>query len=114
MTAAVKHDAEKPRMALLPEVALEGVAKVLTFGAHTYSDDNWRNNGGMAWRRYISAAMRHLLAFSRAEESDPESSLPHIDHAICCLLFLSEYQKRGLGTDDRWKFPPVPVTKDAP
>ena len=33
MNEGIKHDAEKPRMDLLPFEALEEVAKVLTFGA---------------------------------------------------------------------------------
>lgn len=101
MGEGVKHDSGKPRMDLLSEVAIEGLASVLAFGATKYSADNWR--GGMAWRRCIAAAMRHLFAFSRGEDTDPESGLPHLDHALCCLMFLSEYQKRALGTDDRWK-----------
>lgn len=102
----VKFDAEKIRMDLLSEVAVEGLAKVLTFGAKKYSADNWRN--GMEWRRVIGAAMRHLFAFSRGENTDRESKLPHIDHLLCCAMFLSEYQKRATGTDDRFK------TSDSP
>jgi len=33
MNEGIKHDAEKPRIDLLPFEALEEVAKVLTFGA---------------------------------------------------------------------------------
>lgn len=100
-TEAVKADGNKPRLDLVSEPALIGLAKVLEFGAAKYAVDNWRK--GMAWRRCIGAAMRHLLAFSAGEDLDLESGLPHIDHALCCLMFLSEYQKRKLGTDDRFK-----------
>lgn len=88
-------------MELLSEVALEGLAEVLTFGARKYGPDNWRK--GMEWRRLIGAALRHLMAFSRGEDVDPESGLPHIDHLACCAMFLSEYQKRKLGRDDRFR-----------
>lgn len=97
----IKHDAGKPRMDLLSRSALEGVSQVLAFGAKTYAPDNWRK--GMEWRRLIGAAMRHLQAFSDGEDMDPESGLPHIDHLGCCVMFLSEYQKKKMGTDDRWK-----------
>lgn len=99
----VKNDQEKVRMDLLSEVAMEGLAQVLTYGAKKYASDNWRK--GMNWRRLIAAALRHLFAFSRGEDLDPESGLPHIDHALCCLMFLSEYAKRKLGADDRWVDP---------
>jgi len=101
LDAAVKFDVDKPRTDLFSEPALYGLAKVLGFGAKKYAADNWRK--GLEWRRCIGAAFRHLLAFSAGEDIDPESGLPHIDHAMCCLMFLSEYQKRGTGTDDRYK-----------
>jgi len=96
-----KNDGGKPRMELLSRAALEGCAQVLTFGAQKYASDNWR--AGMAWRRLIGAAMRHLQAFADGEDMDPESGLPHLDHLACCVMFLSEFQKKNMGTDDRYK-----------
>lgn len=107
-TEGRKNDGEKPRMELLSRAALEGTAHVLTFGARKYDSHNWRK--GMAWGRLIGAAMRHLQAFADGEDLDPESGLPHVDHLACCVMFLSEYQKRGLGTDDRFK--PTPIDND--
>lgn len=101
---AVKFDHGKTRHELLSDPALEGLARVLTFGATKYADDNWRK--GMSWRRLIGALRRHVAAFSVGQDLDPESGLPHIDHALCCLMFLSEYQKTRTGTDDRYKGAP--------
>ena len=101
VSGAVKFDDGKPRYDLLSEPALEGLANVLKFGAAKYANDNWRK--GMEWRRLIRAAMGHLLAFSKGEQLDPDSGLPTIDHVQACVHFLSEYEKRGLGTDDRFK-----------
>lgn len=98
--AANKLDAGKVRLDLLSGPAILGVGRVLTFGLQKYQAHNWRN--GLAWSRLIAAAMRHLFAFADGEELDAESGLPHLDHAICCLMFLSEYQKTKTGTDDRW------------
>jgi copper homeostasis protein CutC len=100
--SAIKFDGDKPRMELLSRVALEGCARVLTFGAKKYADDNWRD-GGFEWRRLIGAAMRHLTAIMDGEDVDPESGLPHVDHLACCVMFLSEHQKKNLGRDNRWK-----------
>lgn len=84
-----KHDAGKPRWDLLPVVALDDVAKVLTFGAAKYQPDGWRFVDG--WRaRYCAALLRHVAAWMRHERIDPESGLPHLAHAACCVLFLLE------------------------
>jgi hypothetical protein len=99
VSGAVKHDGAKPELALMSSAALNGLGIVLTYGAKKYAADNWRL--GMRWRRLISAGLRHLLAFSDGEDIDPESGLPHLDHAACCLHFLSEYQKKHRGEDDR-------------
>lgn len=96
-----KNDQGKNRLELLPVLALEGLARVLTFGAQKYDDWNWAK--GMKWSRLQGAALRHIFAFIRGENDDPESGLPHLDHAQCCISFLSQYQKAGLGTDDRFK-----------
>ncbi len=96
-----KHDGEKPRMDLLDPLALEGLAKVLTFGAQKYAAHNWRK--GIANTRLIAAMLRHLLAIMRGEDIDPESGLPHIDHVGCCWMFLSNNMKVRPEMDDRWR-----------
>lgn len=85
--SGVKHDSEKLRLDLLPWDALEPVARVLQFGAKKYDDDNWRKVPDQR-RRYFAAALRHLSAWKRGEKIDPESGLPHLAHAACCVLFL--------------------------
>lgn len=82
----VKHDSEKPRFDLLPWDALTEVAKVLTFGARKYSDNNWRivKNGE---KRYNSAMLRHHAADDAGEQYDEESGLLHLAHMACCALF---------------------------
>ena len=97
----VKFDTDKPRMDLLDPLALEGLAKVLTFGANKYASHNWR--GGISYSRLIAAALRHLLAFNRGEDLDSESNLSHIDHAACCLMFLSNMIQTRKDLDDRYK-----------
>lgn len=78
---------------------LYGIGSVLTFGAGKYTANNWLN--GMAWSRLIGAANRHILSHLDGEELDPESGLPHLHHAACCITFLLTYEARGLGEDDR-------------
>jgi hypothetical protein len=96
-----KFDGDKPRLDLVSRQALEGLASVLGFGARKYAAHNWR--GGIEYSRLIGAALRHINAFNDAEDLDPESGLSHIDHAQCCLMFLSDQIKRGTGLDDRYR-----------
>lgn len=98
---AMKFDQEKPRMDLLDADALDGLARVLTFGASKYAANNWRQ--GISNSRLVAALLRHLFAIQRGEDIDPESGLPHIDHLGCCWMFLSNNLKNRPDLDDRWK-----------
>lgn len=88
-----KADAGKARWELLPLLPIIGIVKIITYGANgKYKDlpaDNWRRleNGR---DRYFAAAMRHLTAWRLGEKLDPESGLPHLHHALCCLVFCCE------------------------
>jgi len=87
----IKYDGEKPKMHLLPPKALIEVAKVLTFGAQKYDEENWRKLDNLQ-SRYSSGALRHIFAHIDDEEIDPESGLSHLAHAVCCLLFKLEIE----------------------
>lgn len=84
-----KHDSEKPRYDLLPPIAIDEMAKVMTFGAKKYEPDNWRHVDN-AVERYRAALLRHSFAMLRGEKLDPETGLPHAAHAMCCAAFLVE------------------------
>lgn len=101
MMAGNKNDQEKIRLELLSVCFLEEIAKVMTFGAKKYDSHNWRS--GFAWSRLLGAALRHLLAFMRGEDKDPESGFSHLAHLGCCTMFLFEHYHRKLGKDDRYK-----------
>ncbi len=101
MPPGTKADQDKVRVDLLDAAALEGLAKVLTFGAKKYSAHQWR--GGISYLRLIGALLRHLFAIMRGEDTDPESGLPHIDHLGCCWMFLSSMMKTRPDLDDRCK-----------
>lgn len=82
-----KYDSNKPRYSLLPENTILNVIQVLEYGAEKYEPDNWKHVPS-ARTRYYDAAMRHIDNWWNGSEVDEESSLPHLAHAICCLLFL--------------------------
>lgn len=94
-----KFDAGKSRLTLLPFKQLEQVADILAFGAEKYGLGNWLK--GTGWSRFLDAALRHVTAFSRDEDNDPETGKSHLAHAICCLLFVMYYYDEDIGDDDR-------------
>ena len=55
--------------------------------------------------RDASAAARHVVAYLAGETKDPESGLPHLAHAVTCLMIVHGCQIRGLGQDDRRRLP---------
>ena len=61
MSEGRKFDGEKPRMYLLPPKAIQEVAKVLTFGAQKYDEDNWKKLDNLQ-NRYTGASLRHIFA----------------------------------------------------
>ncbi len=82
-----KYDAGKWRFSLVPMNAIRSVIEVLEFGAKKYAPDNWKTVPD-ARTRYFDATIRHVTAWWSGEKDDSESGLPHLAHAICCLLFL--------------------------
>lgn len=96
----IKHDKEKVKLDLIPKEALYGLGEVLTFGHNKYGRANWAN--GIEFSRLLSATLRHIAAYNSGEDTDPESGLCHIDHAMCNLAFLSWMRANRADLDDRW------------
>jgi hypothetical protein len=95
-----KWDQEKVDYSFLPSKAVEEVLKIYMGGAKKYGRGNYLK--GISYSRVFSAAMRHLWAWWRGEETDPESGLSHLSHAIWNCLTLLEYtQGQYKKFDDR-------------
>ena len=109
MTEGVKFDEAKPRHDLLSGYALNELARVAAYGSVKYDDHNWRK--GIKWSRTFSAALRHLWAFWRGEDIDPESGMPHLAHAMWNCMVMLEYTVTHPANDDRWKDPEKRVGK---
>ena len=82
----VKYDNEKIQYELFPQEVLEGVVKILTFGAQKYAPYNWMKVRPIY--RYYGALLRHLEAVRTGEWLDQESGFPHLDHVMCNVTFL--------------------------
>lgn len=99
MNHAVKYDADKTRMDLLCPFAIEELSKVLTFGAKKYAAWDWSK--GISTSRLLAAALRHLFAYAGGEDTDPESGLGHVAHAMCCCMFIIGMPHYVSKQDDR-------------
>lgn len=91
------------RTDLLPFFALSELAEHYGRGAAKYEDHNWRR--GYDWSLSYGALMRHLFAWLRGEDRDPETGSLHTVAVAWHALALVEFQMLDLGTDDRWQAP---------
>lgn len=99
LTEGKKSDGDKIGVQLLPPAPLLEIARVLDFGARKYDAWNWSK--GIKWSRVYGAALRHLWAWYRGEDLDPESGISHLAHAGCGVLFLLQYEISRREFDDR-------------
>lgn len=80
-------------------MAIEGIARVLEFGARKYARSNWKK--GLKVTEIIDSMLRHQVAFLNGEDIDAESGLPHPFHIACNALFLAEMMHIKPEMDDR-------------
>jgi len=95
----LRFNTGKTRHDLVPSYAQEQYARVLTKGSEKYAERNWER--GMAWSKPIASLERHLQAFKRGEDLDPETGVLHVAHIMCNAAFLTEYYKTYPEGDDR-------------
>ena len=89
----IRHD-------LVAPWALNEIAKVYTYGTIKYDDDNWWK--GLKWKRDVfGCILRHVWKWFRGEVNDDESGLHHLAHAAWNCMALMEYERNGIGVDDR-------------
>jgi len=90
----------KIRYDLIAPYSLEQLAKVYTYGTIKYNDDNWWK--GLKWKAEVFGCItRHIWKWMRGEKNDDESGLHHLAHAAWNCFALMEYERCGLGIDDR-------------
>jgi hypothetical protein len=99
--SGARYNGGKPDFSLLPMSTLEDEVRVWMYGAQKYASWNWAK--GMPWSVPFACLMRHMAAWQRGEENDPESGLPHLAHAMCNLRMLTLYAKTYQEGDDRPK-----------
>lgn len=99
----LKYDSGKPRISLLPGLAIAEVMKVGEAGARKYTAHNYRR--GMSVTRYIDAAYRHIFVewLFKGIDNDEESGLSHLAHGAWNILAALEQMMVKPELDDRWK-----------
>ena len=91
---------DKLPLHLWPETATILGALGLLDGALKYGRLNFREAGIRA-SIYCDAVKRHINAWFEGEDSDPDSGLPHMCHALACLAIIVDADVKGILTDDR-------------
>lgn len=95
----LKNDSGKPTFELIPFELLADVNKVLEHGRRTYGANNWRKPEGFKMSRCFNALLRHMFAWWRGEDLDPQTHICHLAHAMCNLLFLMYHFQLKNGDD---------------
>lgn len=88
---AVKADAGKLRLTLVPHEVIRAIARVRMYGTEKYGDpENWRR---VEVERYRDALLRHTLAYLEDPQGvDEESGLHHWEHMACNIAFIAEME----------------------
>jgi len=85
---------------LWPETATLLGSLALLDGASKYGRSNFRAVGVRA-SIYYDACRRHMNKWFEGENTDPDSGLPHLAHALACIAILVEASEQGNMNDDR-------------
>lgn len=99
MSGGIKHDGEKPMIALLSPKGVTEEAKGMTYGKSKYGMHNWRK--GIEVSRYLSAALRHIFQHLAGETIDEESGVMHLGLAKCNLGMAIQTLEDYPDLDDR-------------
>lgn len=93
-----KFDGKKNRLELIEPEFIEGLGRILSFGADKYEAHNWKlASSDEDQNRIYGALLRHLVAYHKGEKVDQETGESHLYHACCNLMFL-DYQDRQQGS----------------
>ena len=104
MDTAIRYNEGKLDWSLIPWDSVEEILKVLEFGKIKYSAWNWNKGEGFKYTDVFNSMVRHLFAWIRGQDNDPESGLNHMAHVGCNVLFILyfiKHKNRYKDNDDR-------------
>jgi hypothetical protein len=99
--SGARFNDDKADFSLIPLCTLEEEARVWSYGKKKYAAWNWAK--GMDWSVPYACLMRHMAAWQRGEDNDPETGFSHLAHAMCNLRMLTLYSSTYTAGDDRPK-----------
>jgi len=79
---AIRYNKGKPRIGLVPPELMVEVAKVLTFGAEKYEENNWKK--GIPCKCFVDSALRHFFKFI-ANHKDEDHESAFYWNIMCCI-----------------------------
>ena len=109
LSGGLNKDDGKLRVDLVPVEAIYAIAEVLGNACRSglngeppkYPENNWRK--GIKYSRIYANILRHLYAWKKGKDIDPESGLHALKHAICRLAMLVTYIENDMKElDDRF------------
>ena len=95
----IKYDNGKQRFDLIPFDLMDDEQKVWEAGAKKYAPNNWRK--GMPLTQPLNAALRHLTAYLMGENTDPETGISHLAHAVTSIRIAQNTERYFPELDDR-------------
>jgi hypothetical protein len=98
----IKDGRIKPRLSLIPQLALIETAKVFTYGANKYDEYNFSQ--GAKNTTYVDASLRHINKYLCNNNIDDESNLYHLAHAISNLMMVLDNDLINKSIENRNKY----------
>jgi pterin-4a-carbinolamine dehydratase len=98
--SGIKYDGAKPDMTHVPIEAMWAMGEAFTYGAKKYEADNFRE--GLAVRRQIAAALRHIYQFLDEGDTDKESGCKHLGSAMASIAMACYTVEHHPDLDDRY------------
>ena len=88
---ALRFNKGKPQLSYLMDFpkAIEGIAKVMEFGATKYPRNNWKK--GSPVNEVVDSMLRHLSKARNGQKFDAETSIDHLFHVLVNAMFLAEF-----------------------
>lgn len=97
---------EKPRLSLIPKVALWALGKALAYGEKHYGQYNFKK--GIPVSILCDSALRHIHQFMDGEDMDVESQNLHLGNAMANLAMAIDMMENKKECDDRYKNTLIP------
>lgn len=96
----LKNDLGKIRLELIEPEFIEGIGKIVTFGANKYAAHNWKNaKDEESIERIKGALLRHTLNYLKNEKIDLETGESHLYHIACNLMFLDYFDRQSINKE---------------